>query len=326
MRKSRGYCRLIQLTTWTKERCHEEALKYTSKRQLRKNSSSCYYRALKNNWLIDICSHMKCTNKKPKDYWTKEKCHEEALKYTSRGDFYKNSGSASIISSKNNWMNEICSHMKQIKKEKEYWTKERCHKEALKYKTRSEYNKKSVSSYSKAWEKHWLDDICSHMTIVGNKYKKCIYVYEFKKTKTVYVGLTFNIEVRNEQHLKRGPVFIYLKNGIKPLFKKLTDYIDVEEAKIKEQFFVDEYRNSGWNVLNTAKPGAIGGGIRKWTKEKCLLDAKTYVCKKDYRNNSKGYRAALRNNWLVEIYKICGFEFSKRFQKNEYFAMLTTMH
>ena len=88
----------------------------------------------------------------------------------------------------------------------------------------------------------------------------------------------------------------------------MTDYIDVEEAKIKEQFFVDEYRNSGWNVLNTAKPGAIGGGIRKWTKEKCLLDAK-----------------ALRNNWLVEIYKICGFEFSKRFQKNEYFAMLTTI-
>lgn len=195
-----------------------------------------------------------------------------------------------------------------MRNKKNYWTKERCHEDALKYKTRSEYNKKSVSSYSKAWQEKWLDDICSHMECVGNKYKKCIYVYEFLDTKTAYIGLTYSLKIRNEQHEKSGPVFKYSQNNKISSFIQLTDYIDVEEAKIKEDFFVSEYKNKNWTVLNTAKAGAIGGGIRKWTKEKCILDAITYKNKTEYRDNSKGYRAAIRNNWLDDIYKKCGFE------------------
>ena len=76
-----------------------------------------------------------------------------------------------------------------------YWTKERCHDAALKYKTRSEFTKNDCSGYSKAWEEKWLDDICSHMVSAGNKYKKCIYAYEFLDTKTVYVGLTYNLKI-----------------------------------------------------------------------------------------------------------------------------------
>jgi hypothetical protein len=112
------------------------------------------------------------------------------------------------------------------------------------------------------------------------------------------------------QHLKRGPVFIYSRLiKQKPKFKKLTDYIDVEEAKIKENDFVNEYKNSGWQVLNSATPGAIGGGTRKWTKEKCIEDAKQYSRKCDYIN-SKGYKAAFRNEWLTEVYQEAGFKIS----------------
>ena len=56
------------------------------------------------------------SKEKPKGYWTKERCQEEALKYESRLDFAKNSGGAYYKASKNNWLNDICSHMKSSKK------------------------------------------------------------------------------------------------------------------------------------------------------------------------------------------------------------------
>jgi predicted GIY-YIG superfamily endonuclease len=248
--------------------------------------------------------------KKKEEYVTKEKCQKEALKYNTRGEFHDYSPSYYSKSLRSKWMDDICSHMIKIKNEKEYWTKEKCQEEALKYKTRGEYTKNRSPSYSKAWKQGWLDDICSHMLTVGNKYKKCIYSYEFLDTKTVYVGLTFNLNERNEQHSKRGPVFIYSQNNKITTFIQLTEYIDVEEAKVKEEFFVNKYLTEGWQVLNTAKTGAIGGGIRKWTLEKCILDAKKYKTKSDYRE-STGYRAANRNKWLDIIYTECGFELNK---------------
>ena len=179
--------------------------------------------------------------RKCKNFWTKEKCNEEALKYNTRGEFKKNSTSAYNKSLSKKWINEICFHMIKIKNVKEYWNKEKCQEEALKYKTRGEYSKKSSASYSKSYEKGWLNDVCSHMLSLGNKYKKCIYCYEFLDTKTVYVGLTFNLNERNSQHLKRGPVFIYSQDNKITNFIQLTEYIDVEEAKIKEELFVNNY-------------------------------------------------------------------------------------
>jgi hypothetical protein len=198
-----------------------------------------------------------------------------------------------------------------MRKSKNYWTKEKCQEEALKYENRSDYCKKSSGSYSKAWEKGWLNDICVHMLSVGNKYKKCIYAYEFLDTKTAYIGLTYKLNERDNQHKKIGPVFIYSQNNKITNFIQLTEYIDVDDAKVKEEFFINKYLMNDWQVLNTAKAGAIGGGIRKWSFEKCVLDAKKYDNKTDYRENSKGYRAALRNKWLDMIYTECGFELFK---------------
>ena len=44
-----------------------------------------------------------------------------------------------------------------------YWTLERCKEDALKYNSRSEWWKKSKSSYNKSSKEGWLDECCSHM-------------------------------------------------------------------------------------------------------------------------------------------------------------------
>ena len=192
--------------------------------------------------------------------WVKERCQEESLKYTTRNDFRKKYPSAYNASLKKNWLNDICGHMKELKKPKEYWTKERCQEESLKYKSRSDFNKKSLSAYCKSWDNNWLDEICSHMDYNGNKYIRCIYVYEFDD-KSAYIGLTYNILNRKNQHKKIGPVYNHSKKHIF-IFKLLTDFIDVNIAKIKEFEFCKIYKKNGWKLLNTAKPGATGGGSR----------------------------------------------------------------
>jgi predicted GIY-YIG superfamily endonuclease len=281
---------------WTKEHCIEESLKYQNKNQFRKKSRTCFQISLQNGWLDEICSHMIQRRK-----LTKEVCKQESLKYKTRGEFCKNSPSAYNASIKNNWIDEICTHMSFIKHQKEYWTQENCHEEALKYTSRSDFSKNSSSSYSKAHEMKWLDNICSHMTHKGNKYKRCIYVYEFTDL-NAYVGLTFDINKRNQQHQKRGPVFNHMKNtGLEPVLKKLTDYIDVSDAKSEEDIFIKKYIENGYKLLNNAKAGACGGGSRKWTKEKCKSEALIYNNIKEYRKNSLSYRAATRNKWLDEI-------------------------
>jgi len=114
---------------------------------------------------------------KPKNYWKKDTCQKEALKYKTRTEFQKKSVSAYISSRKKGWLDEVCSQMTQIIKPDGYWTKEKCQKEALKYKNRTEYSKNP--SYQQSINKGWLDEICSHMQSFGDKYKRCIYVYEF---------------------------------------------------------------------------------------------------------------------------------------------------
>jgi predicted GIY-YIG superfamily endonuclease len=236
-----------------------------------------------------------------KKIWVKEKCQEEALKYKTRGDFRKYSGSVYVIALKEKWIDEICMHMEVIKYPKGYWTKERCQEEALKYKTRSEFSKNSVSAYGKAWDSKWLDEICSHMITIGNHYNRSIYSFEFNDNH-VYVGLTYDIEKRKKQHYKRGPVIKHIINtGEIPVFKILTNYISNELAVIKEKEFLDYYINNNWKILNSMKPGALGGGKTKWTRDKCQEEALKYHDIKSYRKDSLSYRAAVRNKWLDEI-------------------------
>jgi hypothetical protein len=146
---------------WTYERCKKEALKYNTRTEFHKGSASVYVAVRKNGWLDEICGHMKIT-RKPKGYWTYEKCKSVAMECKTRSELQKNHNTIYQISKRNGWLDEICKHMDcgMI-----YWTYERCKKEALKYNTRSEFRKGSSGSYQKSSREKWLDEICGHMKI-----------------------------------------------------------------------------------------------------------------------------------------------------------------
>ena len=330
---------------WTKEKCKEEALKYTTRSEFQKKNHSSYNSALNNKWLDEICSHMEYKQKK-NGYWTKEKCQEEALKYNTRMDFFnKNSGVYSKCVKKK-WLDDVCLHMK-TKKLRDYWVEETCKNEALKYKTRKEFSIKSSRAYqvclengwidsfshlnikkytkefciseskkyntlkdlitndfylyNKILKNNWSDELFSHMIYSGNLHHRCIYAYEFLDN-FVYVGLTYNINKRNDEHMKRGPVFKHIKDfNIYPTLIKLTDYLDIKEAKIMEREYLERYLKNGWKILNLSKTGGFGGNFKIWSKEKCLNEASKYKTKTEYLKNSSSYHAARKNGWLCEI-------------------------
>ena len=102
--------------------------------------------------------------KKKKPIWTKERCREEALKYTTRKDFLNNSASAYRIAQRKGWLEEVCAGLLYVQKPVGYWTKSRCHSLSKKFQHRNDFYKNDPTAYRTAQRHGWLDDICSHMT------------------------------------------------------------------------------------------------------------------------------------------------------------------
>jgi predicted GIY-YIG superfamily endonuclease len=154
MRKPKGY--------WSKDLCILEALKYQTLSEFETMSGTALKSARRHGWLDEVCSHIEA-KQKPKGYWTKEKCVEEALKYQTRSEFNKGCDSAYSKARKNGWLDEVCGHMVKVIKASGYWNQERCAEDALKYETRLGFQKQSESAYSSARKNGWLDAICAHM-------------------------------------------------------------------------------------------------------------------------------------------------------------------
>lgn len=246
---------------------------------------------------------MKNKDRKPNGYWTKERCFEKALTYSTIGEFRKSYDGAYTKARRKGWLKEICLHMILSQKPSGYWTKERCTKEASKYDTKKDFIKNNSSAYVISCKNRWIDDICFHMKILGSMVKRLIYAYEFSDN-YVYIGLTYDLEKRDSRHKKdkKSKVYKHIEaTGLTPVLKQRSELIDVERAKILEGEILMEYQALNWMILNKAKTGGIGGHL-KWTRGKCIKEALKYKTKKEFRlKNQSAYNSAIKNKWLDDI-------------------------
>lgn len=81
---------------------------------------------------------MSCTPK-PRGYWTKAKCREVAQTYDSLADFIQHERSCYVKARENGWLSFVTKGLKRSRKEKGFWTKARCRKEALRYSSVAEF-------------------------------------------------------------------------------------------------------------------------------------------------------------------------------------------
>jgi len=286
---------------WTKEKCQNEALKYSKKHDFIKGCGSAYNSAYDNGWLNDICKHMISPYKKS-GFWSKEECQKESNKYLFRNDFKNGSPVAYSVSLENKWMDELCNHMEKKRKGIEYWTKEKCQEISLKYDSKTKLARNEPTLYKISLRMKWLDEICYHMKKNGNRLNKCIYAYEFSD-KSVYIGLTYNVDDRCTRHKNDSGSQVF-KHSLKfqSTFKTLTDYVNVNVASNLEGEFVQKYKNDGWLILNKIKTGGIGGNVIKWNKEKCQEESLKYNKRSDFAKHSPcAYSSAIKHNWLDDI-------------------------
>jgi hypothetical protein len=176
---------------------------------------------------------------------------------------------------------------------------------ALKYKTKKDFHDNDSSAYQFASRNNFLDDITKHMKPLGNIAKRLIYVYEFPDN-SIYVGLTFSEDERHTAHITNPKSSVYQyakKTGYIPTMKIITDeLLDAEVASEMEKCKIEEYRLKGWNILNRAKGGNLGGCYRVWTDDKILQIAHQYKTMNEFKKNSpKAYGAANRYGLLDKI-------------------------
>jgi hypothetical protein len=101
---------------WTKERCIQEARKYSTFKEWTKKSSSSLNAARINGWMDECSSHIIRTCKK-QGYWQiKKHCIEEAKKYNTLSEWSNKSSASYGSAKKNNWFDECTAHMIIYKK------------------------------------------------------------------------------------------------------------------------------------------------------------------------------------------------------------------
>lgn len=290
---------------WTQESCMEEARKYETRTTFYRGSYGAYKAAKKNGWIKDYNWFKEIL--KPQGYWNYDTCKEEAKKYESRGSFQKNCVRAYNLALKKGWLDDY-DWFEESKTGKK-WDYDTCMQEAKKYKSRGEFQKGSNGAYSVALQNKWLNDY-EWFDKIDNTYKHkrghCIYVYVWEKEKVAYVGLTHLKQQRHRTHMTKeeSPVFRYSKdNGLPipdPIY--LEDKLAFEDAQNKEDFYIQRYREQGYDMLNSKPAGSVGAyGKGKWTYDTCKEEAKKYKSRGGFSiSNQSAYRVARINGWLEE--------------------------
>ena len=294
---------------WTYETCLEEAKKYTTLNEFRENASKAITLAIKMGWINEY----KWLERKikPSGYWNYEHCYAEAKKYKTRTEFEKNSACCYGISLKNGWLDDY-DWIPKRKKVASKWTKDLCFEIGKRFKTKVEFERNEKGCYLAAMRAGWLKEMDWFVPAViepMDNFKKshCVYVYKNDELNVVYIGLTSNLKVRHNRHKLSGSVhdyFIALNMKI-PQPIVLIDILTPEESRYYEDYYVNEYRKMGYNILNkgcTGKySGSCGGGRVKYTYEKSYEIAKQYTFLKDFREeNPSCYNRALIMGWVKE--------------------------
>lgn len=242
--------------------------------------------------------------------WNYETCYNEAKKYKSRYEFQQNNGGAYAAAIKNGWLDDYTWF--EGPKPHGYWTREKCYEEAKNYKSQREFERGNASAFSAAYKNGWLGDYDwfekGHVT---DKNVYVVYCYKDDESNSVYIGLTNHLRRRHLQHcnghMKHGEIkydtvykYFNLIGRSIPEPTILKQELYANEAQEYEKYYVNYFKEEGWNVLNIAKTGSLGA-LYKWTREKCYEEAKKYTTLAEFQKNAGSvYNAARKNGWLKE--------------------------
>ena len=179
------------------------------------------------------------------------------------------------------------------------WTDELVINESKKFKTRTEFARKSNSAYKYSKRHNLIDEFYWLSKFVDDR-PRCVYAYVDEDNKVAYIGLTVNKQLRHLTHStgkccthkkSKSPVYDYFssikKDVPNPIY--LEDNLSITDARELEDFWIHIYEKNGYSLLNKGKTGKYSGSIGlhfKWNKETAIEESKKYTNKVDFKKNS----------------------------------------
>lgn len=264
---SRPECR------FTLAECIEAAQPFQTRTEFKHGKRRHYRAANDQGWMDTVCAHMpKRVEAKPRK-WTFEECRVTALQYTERNTFRREHPQLVAVADHHGWYPQIIAHMPKRHAfhtggREVIWTLDACRAEAAKHASRSAFKAHCTGGYTHARTSGWLDDICSHMQPDASCYLRDVYVMRRTGTRMVYIGLSYKPNARHAAH-KRRPLGRVREITTAPhTMVVVARRLPPKLAAATEHRLVEHFRANGWDVLNTAKPGALGSARLKWTREK----------------------------------------------------------
>lgn len=199
---------------------------------------------------------------------------------------------------------------------RKYWNKKRCHTEALKYKSITDFVKGSSSAYNSARENKWLSDICSHIVKskkpngFWNDKDKCISEASKYETRALFMKNNPSAYKWVWKNNWVNEAMGHMKEIVKPVGywdKKmcLSEALKYTERTLFMKGSPCAYasaQRNGWlkdmyiHMPEKVKPNGY------WSYDVCLNEALKYTNKTDFIKGCQGaYNAANRDGWMTTI-------------------------
>ena len=249
---------------WDEESCYDEALKYQTTGELKKDAPRAYELARKNKWLEDYV-WLEDTIRRVGLRWTYDVCYELAKKFKTKSGFQKNYRIACQVSRDKGWMDDFTWLKGNFIPPRRQWDYDSCYEEAKKYKTRSEfeYGKGSGQAYRIARRNGWIGD----------------YTW-FEERQKPNGYWTYERCYEEAKKFKKRTDFLNAK-GLSRAYK-----VARVNGWLKDYTWFEEY----------SKPKGY------WTYERCTEESRKYNSRIEFRNgNQSAYTISNRNGWMKDF-------------------------
>ncbi len=232
--------------------------------------------------------------------WDLESCKARAKLYETRTEWRKSCASYHAAQ-KMGWLDYCCVHMGKRAPRKATtlkWTREVCQSDALRFNTRTEWQRGS-SGYQAARRKGWLEECCKHMSHVSWCRDSCILDAKQYTDRTTWKS---NSAGAYDAAQKNGWLDICTLHMPSrrvewTLEACRTDALQFstrsEWQKGSPAGYSAAYKNE-WLDICCKHMKSI-----KWHFEACVIDAASFETRKEWRTGSpSAYRVAQRKGWL----------------------------
>jgi hypothetical protein len=209
----------------TLEHCKADALKYGSRKEWVRAPGGAYDKAYKNGWLPQCCAHMKSTWR-TYGILTLESCMKSAAPFKTVGEWIAARRNDYRRAHSKGWLPQCTAHMKFSRLPNGSWTFEACLADALKYTSRSEWQRASCGAHKAACKNGWLPQCTAHMPCRSQEQAQRAFTHQLRSA---------------------APLDVEIRDGVRGILPSRRAELDMVAYRAGVPFLAVEYCGIPWH-------------------------------------------------------------------------------